>query len=58
LSGEFEGQTYSAIDSKPYINKNSAEVRVECYRAGETATVRVNPAQPQDSVLSQADQQT
>jgi hypothetical protein len=55
---EFEGQTYSAIDSKPYFIQNSAKVRVECYRAGETATIRVNPAQPQESVLRQADQQS
>ena len=53
---KFEGQTFSAIDSKPYFIQNSAKLRVERYRAGETATIRVNPGQPQKSVLRQADQ--
>ena len=46
----------SAIDSKPFFTENSAKLRVERYRAGEAATIRVNPIQPQKSVLRQADQ--
>jgi hypothetical protein len=53
---KFEGQTYSGIDSRPYFIQNSAKIRVERYRAGETATVRVNSVLPQKSVLRQADQ--
>ena len=58
LTYKFEGQTYSTIDRKPYFLQNSAKLRVERYRAGETATIRVNPVQPQESVLRQADQQS
>ena len=53
---DFEGQTYSAIDSKPFLIETSVEERVERYRAGESVRVRVNPVQPQKSVLKQADQ--
>jgi Protein of unknown function (DUF3592) len=53
---DFEGQTYSAIDSKPFLIENSVKERLERYRAGEVVRVRVNPVQPQRSVLKQADQ--
>ena len=53
---EFGGQTYSAIDSKPFFIENSAKLRVVRHRAGQAATIRVNPVQPQESLLRQADQ--
>jgi hypothetical protein len=54
----FEGQTYSAIDSKPFLIEASVKERVEHYRAGKAVRVRVNPVHPQKSVLKQADQST
>jgi hypothetical protein len=53
---DFEGQTYSAIDSKPFLVETTVKERVERYRAGEAVRVRVNPVEPQKSVLKQADQ--
>lgn len=53
---KFGGQTYSAIDSQPFFIENSAKLRVARYRAGEAAIIRVNPVQPQESLLRQADQ--
>jgi hypothetical protein len=53
---DFEGQTYSAIDSKPFLTETSVKERVERYRAGEAVRVRVNPVQAQKSVLKHADQ--
>ena len=48
---DFEGQTYSSIDSKPLVIETTVKERVERYRAGEAVRVRVNPVQPQKSVL-------
>lgn len=53
---DFEGQTYSAIDSKPFLIENSVKERLGHYQAGETVRVRVNPVQPQRSVLKHDDQ--
>ena len=53
---DFEGQTYSSIDSKPFVIETTVKERVERYRAGEAVRVRVNPVQPQKSVLKQVDQ--
>jgi len=52
---DFEGQTYRGIDSKPFLTETSVKERVEHYRAGGAVRVRVNPVQPQKSVLKQAD---
>jgi hypothetical protein len=52
----FQGQTFSAIDSKPFFVEASVKERLERYRVGEAVRARVNPAQPQKSVLKQADQ--
>ncbi len=53
---DFEDQTYSAIDSKPFMIEASVLQRVGRYRRGEAVRVRVNPVHPQRSVLKQADQ--
>lgn len=55
---DFEGQTYSAIDSKPFLIENSVKERLGRYQAGEAVRVRVNPVQPQRSVLKHADSKT
>jgi hypothetical protein len=53
---EFAGQTYSVIDSNPFLSESSAKVEVERFRPGKYAVVRVNPMQPQRSVIKWADQ--
>jgi hypothetical protein len=52
----FDGQTYRGLDRKPYFFDGPAEVRVTRFKPGETAIVRVNPQQPQTSVLVHDDQ--
>ncbi len=52
----FAGQTYSVIDSNPFLSESSARVEVERFRPGDYAVVRVNPMQPQRSVLTWGDQ--
>lgn len=54
---EFAGQTYSAIDDNPFLSESSAKVELECFRPGKHAVVRVNPTQPQRSVIMWADQE-
>ena len=54
---KFAGQTYSAIDTNPFLSEGSANVELERFRPGKHAVVRVNPMQPQRSVLKWADQQ-
>lgn len=54
---EFAGQTYSAIDSKPFLIENSAKVEIERFKPREPAVVRVNPMQPERSVIRWVDQQ-
>lgn len=53
---EFAGQTYSAIDCKPFLIESSAKVELEPFRPGEHAVVRVNPVEPQRSILNWHDQ--
>ena len=53
---EFAGQTYSVIDSNPFLSESSAKVEVERFKPGRYAVVRVNPMQPQRSVIKWADQ--
>ena len=55
---EFAGQTYSGIDSNPFLSESSAKVELELFKPGKYALVRVNPMQPQRSVIKWADQQT
>jgi hypothetical protein len=50
-SYKFASERYSAIDSNPFFFPNSAEEAAERLRAGEKVLVRVNPAQPEESVL-------
>ncbi len=54
---KFAGQKYSAIDSNPYLIKSSAQVEAERFKPGDTAIVRVNPREPQRSVMKWVDQQ-
>jgi Protein of unknown function (DUF3592) len=53
---EFAGQTYSVIDTNPFLFETSAKVEVERFSPGENAVVRVNPMQPERSVIKWADQ--
>jgi len=55
---KFAGETYSAIDTNPFLSKSSAEVELERFRQGNRAVVRVNPLQPQRSVIKWVDQQS
>ena len=48
---DFGGQTYSGIDTTPFMSKSSAEDKAELFKGGETAKVRVNPSEPERSVL-------
>jgi Protein of unknown function (DUF3592) len=53
---EFAGQTYSAIDSHPFFQTETAKAHVGRLRPGEAAVVRGNPLQPTRSVVDKADQ--
>ncbi len=53
---DFDGKTYSGIDSKPFYFDWSAKKRVERFCQGGVAVARVNPMQPERSVLMEADQ--
>jgi hypothetical protein len=53
---EFAGQTYSAIDCNPFLSESSARVELESFKPGKHAVVRVDPTQPQRSVINWADQ--
>src|SRR5712675_848316 len=46
---DFKGQTYSAIDHKPFLSDKLATLDAESFKVGEKAKVRVNPVQPQQS---------
>jgi hypothetical protein len=48
---EFEGQTYTAIDRKPFLSDKLATLDAEDFKVGEMAKVRVNPVQPQQSFV-------
>lgn len=50
-SYEFAGEKHSAIDRNPFFLTRSAEEATARLRAGETVVARVNPTQPQESVL-------
>lgn len=53
---EFDGQTYGAIDSTPFLSSTSAKERAERFKPEKMAMVRVNPLQPQRSLLKLTDQ--
>jgi hypothetical protein len=53
---DFNGQTYSGIDSNPFFFPRLGEEDAERFKRGKTAIVRVNPYQPRRSVLKRADQ--
>jgi len=50
-SYEFAGERYSAIDRNPFFFPVSAEEAAARLQAGENVVARVNPTQPQESVL-------
>ena len=53
---DFDGQTYSSIETIPYLLESVAKATVERFKEGETAEVKVNPSKPQQSLLKQAEQ--
>ena len=55
---KFAGQTYSAIDSNPFLSETSAKVELDRFKEGKHAVVRVNPRQPHESVMKWADQKS
>lgn len=52
----FGGQTYSSIESIPYMFESVAKTTVDRFQAGEAVKVRVNPSDPQQSILKQSEQ--
>jgi hypothetical protein len=48
---EFAGQTYSAIDSNPFFFSSSAEEEANRFQSEQKIIIKVNPAQPEESVL-------
>lgn len=52
---KFAGQTYSGIDSNPFLSESSAKVELERFKQGKRVVVRVNPMQAQRSVIMWAD---
>lgn len=52
---EFGGQPYSSLDSTPFLFTASAKDQLQRYRTGEGAIIRVNPIEPQSSVLEPVD---
>jgi hypothetical protein len=53
---EFDGQTYSGIDSTPFLSSTSAKERADRFKPEKLALVRVNSLQPQRSLLKLTDQ--
>ena len=53
---QIDGQTYNGTDSKPFLFSSNGEIDAECFKPGETATVRVDPHEPEKSILRRADQ--
>jgi|ERR1051326_1736145 hypothetical protein len=51
-----DGQIYSHQDSKPFLFPRLAQEDAERFERGRTAIVRMNPQQPQRSVLRREDQ--
>lgn len=53
---QVDGEPYSGTDSKPFFFSRLGEEDAERFKPGETAVVRVDPHEPQRSVLRRADQ--
>ena len=53
---QFADQTYSVIDTNPFLSEGSAKADVETFTPGKYVVVRVDPLQPQRSVIEWADQ--
>ena len=53
---ELGGETYSGEDSRPFFFSRFGEEDAERFKPGETAVVRVDPHQPQRSILRRVDQ--
>ena len=54
---QIDGEPYSGTDSKPFLFSSIGEIDAGCFKRGETATVRVDPREPERSVLRRGDQQ-
>jgi hypothetical protein len=48
---EFAGETYSGIDTTPFLSESFAKDKVERFKPGEAAFIRVKPSEPKRSVL-------
>lgn len=53
---EFAGQTYSALDSNPFLSESSAAAELERFIPGKDAIARVNPRRPERSIIEWVDQ--
>jgi hypothetical protein len=53
-SYEFEGRSHAATDSKPFLSGTFAKEYLERLKVRETVLVRVNPQQPERSVLRES----
>jgi hypothetical protein len=53
---DIQGQTYSSIDTKPFLMDSSAKAYVGRFVRGEKPFVRVDPTRPERSVLRESDQ--
>ena len=53
---DIHGQTYSSIDTKPFLMDSSAKAYAERFERGQKPSVRVDPVRPERSVLRESDQ--
>jgi hypothetical protein len=53
---KFNGETYSIVDTKPFLLDESAKAYVEHFRTGDTRLVRVKAEEPERSILRKSDQ--
>jgi Protein of unknown function (DUF3592) len=53
---DFDGQTYSSVETIPYMTDSVAQGTVERFKDGVVVKVRVNPSEPAQSVLKQSEQ--
>ena len=53
---QIDGQTYNGTDSTPFLFSSNGRIDAECFKRGGTATVRVDPREPERSVLRRGDQ--
>jgi hypothetical protein len=52
---DFGGESHTFIDKKPFFLNSSAKAYIARFPEGATPAVRVNPEQPEQSVLRAAD---